>query len=65
VEPGSQELANEIKKLRTAFRHRPQHRDTIPHKEFLHQMFQKAVQLQSANPYMDFSAELSYFSAEC
>lgn len=64
VETSSQELANEIKKLRTAFRHRPQHRNTSQHKEFLQQMFQKAKQLQSAYPFLDFSAEVSYFSAE-
>ncbi|NBX10957.1 MAG: GSCFA domain-containing protein, partial [Chitinophagaceae bacterium] len=64
VETSSQELANEIKKLRTAFRHRPQHRNTSQHKEFLQQMFQKATQFQSTYPFLDFSAELSYFSAE-
>lgn len=64
VDSSSQELANEIKKLRTAFRHRPQHGGTTQHKEFLNQMFQKAAQLQSAYSFLDFSAELSYFSAE-
>lgn len=62
VEPSSQELSKEIKKIRTAFRHRPQHRNTSQHKEFLQQMFQKSKQLQSAYPFLDFSAELSYFS---
>ena len=64
VDSSSQELANEIRKLRTAFRHRPQHGGTTQHKEFLNQMFQKAAQLQSAYSFLDFSAELSYFSAE-
>jgi len=57
-------LMDEIKSLRVARKHRPQHPDTQAHRQFLSVQYQKALELQKRLPELDFSDELGYFSAD-
>ena len=57
-------LMDEIKSLRVARKHRPQHPDTQAHRQFLSAHYQKSLELQKRLPELDFSDELSYFSAD-
>lgn len=59
----TREWMEEIKSLRIARKHRPQHPDTQAHRQFLATQFQKAQELQQRLPELDFSEELGYFSA--
>ncbi len=52
----------EVKSLRIARKHRPQHPGTQAHRQFLAAQFQKAQELQQRFPELDFSEELRYFS---
>lgn len=56
------DLASQIKKLRTAFRHRPQHVDSPSHQSFLKQQYQRLLELKSTHPFLDFTEELEHFS---
>jgi hypothetical protein len=53
----------EIKKIGTAFRHKPFQPNTEAHQRFLQSSLTKTKQLQKAFPQLDFSRELAYFGA--
>lgn len=55
---------DEIRPLRAARKHRPQHPDTQAHRQFLITQYQKALELQQRLPDLDFSEELNYFSGK-
>ena len=55
-------LMEEIKPVRAARKHRPQHPDTQAHRQFLAAQYQKALHLQERLPELDFTDELAYFS---
>lgn len=60
----TQELAQEIKKLVIARKHRSAHPTTEAHNKFLQTHLQKAKQLQQQYPYLDLGEEIKYFSSE-
>jgi hypothetical protein len=59
----TQELAQEIKKLNIARKHRSAHPTTEAHKKFLQTHLQKTEQLQQQYPYLDLREEIKYFEA--
>lgn len=61
LETKTLELAAQIKKLRTAFRHRPQHANSSQHRLFQQQQYQRVLELKAMAPYIDFSEELAHF----
>ncbi|MDB5232537.1 MAG: hypothetical protein JWN76_3342 [Chitinophagaceae bacterium] len=61
--PQSRVLAEDIRKLTISKNHRPFNPSGKPHKAFLKSQWEKAAELQKQYPYLDFSAELSYFSS--
>lgn len=56
-------LCDDIKKLVTAYRHKPFHPASRAHQRFRSEQLEKAKQLQAAYPHIDFSKEISFFSA--
>jgi hypothetical protein len=52
----------EIRSLRIARKHRPQHPDTKAHQDFLRSHLEKTRTLQGKFPFLDLSEELAYFS---
>jgi hypothetical protein len=57
------ELAEDVKKIRAAYHHRPMHPDTQQHKQFLRTHLDKARKLQEKLPMLDWKKELSYFGS--
>lgn len=55
-------IMEEVKKLITAYRHKPMHDNTVSHQSFLHNYLLKAKELQKKLPYLDFTNEINYFS---
>lgn len=58
----TRKLSEEIKKLNIAANHKPFNPNSQQHKIFLQSHFDKAKQLQSQFPHLDFSKEIEYFS---
>jgi hypothetical protein len=54
-------VAEQIKKVVTAMRHRPRQPNTHSHRQFLSQQLDLARTLQEQYPQIDFSRELAYF----
>lgn len=63
VDTASRSLAEEVKKIRIACRHRALHPDTDAHKRFLKEQYAKTKELQEKHPFLDLSRELDHFSA--
>jgi hypothetical protein len=59
--PGSQELAQQIRKIKIAYKHKPQHSTSHAHQQFLAQFLEKTLQLQQNFPFLNFEAELKHF----
>ena len=57
----SQQLMEEIKKIVTAYNHKPFNPQSQQHKHFMQQQYQKAKQLQEQYPFLHFEKELDYF----
>jgi hypothetical protein len=64
VEPGSRELAEEVRKVGIAFRHRALHPGTDAHRRFLRDQYLKAKALADKYSFLDFGRELMHFSGE-
>jgi hypothetical protein len=64
VHPESRLLAEEIRKLQISRKHRALHPDTEAHRRFLQEQHAKTLELAEKYPFLDFNAELSYFSQE-
>ena len=62
LDPSTFSLMAEVKKLRTAFHHKPFHNGTQQHKQFLSAQLNKAKDLQQKLPQLDWSEEIDYFS---
>ncbi len=62
MSPESVQLAEEIRKLQLARKHRAQHPDTDAHKRFLNEQFAKTLELAKRFPEINFHEELSYFA---
>jgi len=63
VEPESARMAEEIKKIGIAFRHRALHPDTEAHQRFLKEQLSKTKDLAGRYPFLDFKQELAHFSS--
>ncbi|MFM8805808.1 MAG: GSCFA domain-containing protein [Sphingomonadales bacterium] len=61
VSSETRSLAEQIKKIVTAMRHRPRQPHTIAHRQFLLQQLAVTQALQEQYPRIDFSRELAYF----
>jgi hypothetical protein len=57
------QLVKEIRKIVIARKHKASHPETDAHQKFLQSHYEKAQALQQQYPYLDFSEELNYFSA--
>jgi hypothetical protein len=64
VEPGSRQLAEQIKKIVTAMRHRPRQPNTQSHRQFLLQQLELTRSLQEQFSHIDLSRELAFFKEE-
>lgn len=63
VEPKARTLAEKIRKIMMSKKHKPFNAASQQHRQFLLLNAAKVQQLQQQYSYLDFSAELSYFSA--
>jgi hypothetical protein len=61
VSADSRQLAEEIRKLLIARKHRPHHPDTDAHRQFIKEQYSKTVTLAGQFPLLDFKDELEYF----
>jgi lysophospholipase L1-like esterase len=64
IDPGSQAVMQEIKKLVIARKHKAFQPATKAHQQFLQDQLEKTKQLQARHPYLDLQEELSYFSEQ-
>jgi hypothetical protein len=64
VQPESCILAEEIRKLQISRKHRSLHPETSAHRRFLEEQYVKTRELAIRYPYIDFGAELEYFSGK-
>lgn len=62
VEPGTRHIAEEIRKLRIAIKHRALHPETKAHSRFLEEQYAKTLELSAKYPFLDFTQELLHFS---
>lgn len=59
----TRDLVNVIKKINTAFQHKPFHTKTKAHTEFLKNQLKEVCLLQEKHPYLNFKKEIEYFSS--
>lgn len=62
IEKQTQDMMDEVKKIITAYRHKPFQPSTQAHKNFLQKSLDKTKQLQAQLPQLDFSDQLRFFS---
>lgn len=60
VSPEARLLAEQVKKVVTAIRHRPRQPNTRAHRQFLLQQYELAATLQEQHPQLDLSRELAF-----
>jgi hypothetical protein len=58
----SQQIMEEVKKIAIARKHRPFQPNTLAHKRFLSEHWQKAKDLASKHPFLHLEEEIAYFS---
>jgi hypothetical protein len=63
VDPESARIAEEIRKIRIAWRHKALHPDTEGHRRFLSEQLLKTKEMAERYAFMDFKKELDHFSA--
>jgi hypothetical protein len=63
VDPSSQQIMEEIKKIVIARKHKPFQPSTQAHKRFLQDHWQKTNELALRYPFLDLTGELAFFSA--
>ncbi len=63
VESSSRAIADEVKKIKTAYRHRALHPDTEAHKRFLNEYLLKTKVQAEKYPFLDFKKEIDHFSS--
>lgn len=64
VSEGDRKLLEEVRKLNIARKHRPSFPETQAHQNFRAVNLEKARRLQEANPNLDFSKEIGFFSSD-
>ena len=57
-------LLKELQQIRQAFLHKPAHPSSVAHQQFLSAHARKTREVQERYPYLDFAAELHYFTRE-
>lgn len=62
IDPETQEIMQELKKIVTARKHRAFQPETKAHQQFLMVHFEKAKELQEKYPFLDLREEIEYFS---
>jgi hypothetical protein len=60
----TRELIDELKKVRTARKHRSQHPHTAAHQAFLKTYIQKTESLQEKYPYLNLQEEIQFFTGQ-
>lgn len=61
VDAGSRKIAEEIRPLMIAMKHKAFHPQSVAHTKFLLSQLEKTQQLQKQYPHIDFARELAYF----
>ncbi|RYY62493.1 MAG: GSCFA domain-containing protein [Chitinophagaceae bacterium] len=61
IDPGSQKIMSEVRKLMIARKHRALQPATNAHRQFLLAHHEKAKELQAKFPFLDLAEEISYF----
>jgi hypothetical protein len=56
-------LLKDIADINLAFQHKPFNPDTIQHRQFLQNYWEKTIALQEKYSFLDFSAEIDYFQS--
>lgn len=56
-------IINEIKKINTAFHHKPFHPEAVLHKDFLKNQLKQVKTLQEKFPFIDLKDEIEYFNS--
>jgi hypothetical protein len=64
VDPAARQIAEEIKKVQIAFRHRALHPGTEAHRRFLQEQLLRTRELAGKYPFLDFTRELAHFSSK-
>jgi GSCFA family len=59
----SRAIAEEVKKIQIAFRHKALHPDTEAHKRFLKEYLLKTKAMAEKYPFLDFKGEINHFSS--
>jgi hypothetical protein len=62
VDPGSQQISEEVQQIVTARKHKAFQPSTEAHKKFLGTHWQKTKKLQEKYPYLALQEELNYFA---
>jgi hypothetical protein len=62
MEKQTQDMMDEVKKVMTAYRHKPFQSSTQAHKSFLQKSLDKTMQLQAQLPQLDFSEQVRFFT---
>ncbi|MEO6219058.1 MAG: GSCFA domain-containing protein, partial [Ginsengibacter sp.] len=62
LDEATKKLITEIKALQNAMNHKPFQSETASHKTFLKTQFERAQKIIGANPEIDLSKEINYFS---
>lgn len=64
IDAESRKLMEQVRRIVTARKHRPQQPYTKAHQKFLRQHLEECQQLQAAYPFLDLSEELHFFGQE-
>ena len=64
IDTNARETMQEIRKIITAYRHKPFQPETKAHQSFLQTNFEKTKTLQLQMPHLDFSKEIDFFSSK-
>ncbi len=62
LDEASREIMKQVQPLVTARRHKPFNNESLKHKQFLRAQLEKAQQLQTLYPWLQFEEEINYFS---
>lgn len=64
IDTKTQVLMEEVRKVNTAFKHKPFHPNTNQHRSFLRSSLEKVLDLEAKLPHLNFEKEKAYFSKE-
>jgi hypothetical protein len=64
IDSGCHDTMKEMEEIHLAFRHRPKSTESIAHRQFLSNFYQKTKVMQQRLPFLNFKDELNYFANE-